>query len=111
MTTSRPELVVQGSQNGEGWKTYRFKYKPDDTKEPPPVVAPHQPRLDWRIWFAALSSPRRSRWVFRLSRRLLEDSEGVEALLAHDPFGDEPPEYVRVLRYEWGFSKVEPPGT
>jgi hypothetical protein len=49
MTTTRPELIVQGSTDGETWKTYRFKYKPENPEEPPPVVLPHQPRLDWQM--------------------------------------------------------------
>ncbi|MFB6294379.1 MAG: lipase maturation factor family protein, partial [Candidatus Nanohaloarchaea archaeon] len=53
MTTTRPELVVQGSMDGETWESYEFRYKIDDPGEAPPVVAPHMPRLDWQLWFAA----------------------------------------------------------
>jgi hypothetical protein len=55
MTTTRPEIVFEGSDDGTKWEEYEFKYKPGDLSRPPPWVAPHQPRLDWQMWFAALS--------------------------------------------------------
>ena len=59
MTTTRPEIVVEGINDGETWLAYEFKYKPGDLTRPPAWVAPHQPRLDWQMWFAALGSYRR----------------------------------------------------
>jgi len=108
MTRSRHELVVQGSVDGETWRTYGFRYKPDDPKEPPPVVAPHQPRLDWQMWFASLNDGD-ERWLRRLLRGLLRDSDDVEELFAHDPFEDtdERPRFARVLRYEYRFTTHE----
>src|SRR6202022_1300948 len=58
MTTTRPEIIVQGSNDRETWLDYEFKYKPGDLQRGPRWVAPHQPRLDWQMWFAALSGPR-----------------------------------------------------
>ena len=55
MTTSRPEIVVEGSKDGMRWEAYEFKWKPGDLKRPPQFVIPHQPRLDWQMWFAARS--------------------------------------------------------
>jgi uncharacterized membrane protein YphA (DoxX/SURF4 family) len=108
MTKSRHELVVQGSVDGETWRTYGFRYKPDDPDEPPPLVAPHQPRLDWQMWFASLDDGN-ERWLRRLLRGLLRDSDDVEGLFAHDPFEDseEGPRFVRVLRYEYRFTTYE----
>src|SRR5678815_5340818 len=57
MTTERPEIIIQGSDDGRTWKNYEFRYKPGDLHRPPPFVAPHQPRLDWQMWFAALQGP------------------------------------------------------
>ena len=54
MTTSRIEIVVEGSNDGQTWQAYEFKYKPGDLARRPPWVAPYQPRLDWQMWFAAL---------------------------------------------------------
>jgi hypothetical protein len=62
MTTSRPEIVVQGSTDGQNWLDYGFKYKPGDLKRRPGFVAPHQPRLDWQMWFAALGSYQNNSW-------------------------------------------------
>src|ERR1041384_7795182 len=55
MTTEREEIVIEGSDDGEAWETYQFKYKPGDPNRRPGFVEPHQPRLDWQMWFAALS--------------------------------------------------------
>ena len=54
MTTTRPEIVVEGSNDGADWQAYEFPYKPGDLRRAPPVVEPGQPRLDWQMWFAAL---------------------------------------------------------
>ncbi len=64
MTTHRPEIVFEGSSDGTTWLPYEFKIKPgDDLKRPPPWVAPHMPRLDWRLWFAAMDNVDGSPWV------------------------------------------------
>src|SRR5262249_55553453 len=54
MTTTRPEIVVEGSADGDTCAEYEFRWKPGDLSRPPPFVQPHQPRLDWQMWFAAL---------------------------------------------------------
>jgi lipase maturation factor 1 len=56
MTTSRIEIVVEGSNDGQTWHAYEFKYKPGNLARHPPWVAPYQPRLDWQMWFAALGN-------------------------------------------------------
>jgi len=86
MTTSRPEIVVEGSNNGSTWRRYEFKWKPQDLNQAPRWVAPHQPRLDWQMWFAALGSYRRNPWFVRFLNRLLEGSPSVLQLLANKPF-------------------------
>jgi hypothetical protein len=62
MTTTRPEIIVQGSNDGVTWLDYEFPYKPGDLRQPPHWVAPYQPRLDWQMWFAALSDYRATPW-------------------------------------------------
>src|SRR5439155_18966036 len=54
MTTKRLEIVIEGSNDGKEWLPYEFKYKPGDVNRRPGFVAPHQPRVDWQMWFAAL---------------------------------------------------------
>jgi hypothetical protein len=104
MTTSRPEIVVEGSRDGETWLAYEFKYKPGDLHRRPPWVEPHQPRLDWQMWFAALGSYQNNRWFVNFLLRLLQGSPQVLGLLAKNPFPDGPPLYVRAELYDYHFT-------
>jgi predicted DCC family thiol-disulfide oxidoreductase YuxK/uncharacterized membrane protein YphA (DoxX/SURF4 family) len=104
MTQTRPEIIVEGSNDGEKWVPYEFKYKVGDLKRAPGFVAPYQPRLDWQMWFAALSTPRYNPWFVRFELRLLQNSAPVMKLLAKNPFPDAPPKYVRALLYEYHFT-------
>jgi hypothetical protein len=104
MTTSRPEIVIEGSRDGKIWEAYELPAKPGDLDRAPPVVAPHQPRLDWQLWFAALGPSREADWMVTLAQRLLEGEPAVRALFAKDPFGDDPPLMVRFVLYEYAFS-------
>ncbi len=108
MTTSRTEIEVQGSDDGDKWKTYEFRYKPGDVKRAPKWVAPFQPRLDWQMWFAALGSFRQpqNRWFLAFMSRLLEGSSEVAGLLETNPFPDHPPRYIRALAYDYTFSSA-----
>lgn len=107
MTKRRPEIVVQGSRDGETWRDYRFRWKPGDTRRRPRFCAPHQPRLDWQMWFAALSTFRRSPWIRAFLSRLLERSRPVEDLLEEVPFPEDGPRYVRAVLYEYRFTDAE----
>lgn len=106
MTTRRPELIIQGSDDGIEWKTYGFKWKPCDVQGRPAFVTPHMPRLDWQMWFAALGGPRDSPWLYWFLDSLLKGSPDVLALLADNPFPDHPPRYVRVVLYEYRFTNA-----
>jgi len=107
MTTERPEIILEGSEDGVSWKAYEFRYKPGGLSKKPRFVAPHQPRLDWQMWFAALGSARRNPWFVNLCVRLLEGSEPVTGLLAYNPFPDKPPRQIRALLYEYEFTDFE----
>jgi len=104
MTTERLEIVVEGSNDGEQWQAYEFPYKPGDVTRAPRWAAPYQPRLDWQMWFAALSDYRTNPWFVTFCERLLEGSPEVAALLAKNPFPDHPPRYVRAVTYDYRFS-------
>lgn len=105
MTTRRPEVVFEGSMDGEHWSTYEFKYKvDDDLKKAPPVVAPHMPRLTWRLWFAAMGPIEESAWVLGLALRMLEGQPGIKQFFSHDPFPGDPPKYVRAFVYDYHFT-------
>jgi len=107
MTTERNEIVIEGSSDGVEWREYEFHYKPGDLARRPPWNIPHQPRLDWQMWFAALDDPRRLRWFWFFLRRLLENDPAVTALLRKNPFPDRPPVYVRAQFYEYTFSNPQ----
>ncbi len=104
MTTKRPELVFQGSEDGFLWKSYEFPHKPGNLARRPDFVAPGQPRLDWQLWFAALGYPENNRWVVALCERLLRGTPEVLALFSVNPFPQQPPHYLRVVRYDYQFT-------
>jgi lipase maturation factor 1 len=106
MTTSRLEISVEGSNDGQTWLPYRFKYKPGDLDRAPRWVQPHQPRLDWQMWFAALGSYQANPWFVNFMLRLLEGSPDVHALLAVNPFPSAPPGYIRAQVYDYKFTNM-----
>ncbi len=106
MTTERPEIIIEGSNDGESWKPYHFRWKPDEPDRRPRFTTPHMPRLDWQLWFAALSGDcRRERWFIKFEQRLLEGSPEVLALLRENPFPDGPPRLVRARLYLYRFTR------
>jgi hypothetical protein len=107
MTTNRPEIIIEGSRDGVEWKAYEFRYKPGDVTRPPRFTTPHMPRLDWQMWFAALGDVKQNRWFLILCWRLLQGTPEVRALFASDPFGDDPPRYIRAHVYMYTFTTVE----
>ncbi|MBV9080390.1 MAG: lipase maturation factor family protein, partial [Elusimicrobia bacterium] len=107
MTTRRTEIEIQGSDDGKEWKTYEFRYKPGPVNERPRFVAPHQPRLDWQMWFAALSDLRSNPWLISVLRKLLEGSSEVGGLFKSNPFSTAPPVYVRAVSYNYRFTTAE----
>src|SRR5262249_35852467 len=104
MTTQRPEIVIEGSLDGVTWRPYEFRYKPGDPARRPKFVEPHQPRLDWQMWFAALGGYEQNPWVRAFLERLLEGSPAVLGLLATNPFPNGPPRYVRAVLYDYRFT-------
>jgi lipase maturation factor 1 len=106
MTKSRPEIIIEGSADGVEWQPYEFKWKPGDLHQPPRWVAPHQPRLDWQMWFAALGTYRHNPWFLRLTECLLRNEPAVTQLLARNPFPNEAPRYVRAKLYQYHFTTV-----
>jgi hypothetical protein len=101
MTTTRPEIVVEGSDDGRTWQAYEFRWKPGAPDRRPAFVAPHQPRLDWQMWFASLGACEDNPWFVRFLGRVLEGSPPVTALFARNPFPDRPPRFVRSVLYEY----------
>ena len=104
MTTARPEIVIEGSADGQTWVEYGFMYKPGNLARAPFWNVPHQPRLDWQMWFAALGDAQANPWFQNLVFRLLQGSPPVLALLESNPFPDRPPRYVRANLYQYRFA-------
>ncbi|RLM88797.1 lipase maturation factor family protein [Haloarcula sp. Atlit-7R] len=113
ITRTRYEIVVQGTTDevvtaDTEWETYEFKGKPTDPAQRPRQLAPYHYRLDWQLWFAAMtSSPRRSPWFLALLDRLLAGDEATEKLLASVPFSETTPTHVRAVRYRYRFTTPE----
>ncbi len=107
MTKERPEIQVEGSGDGIDWVSYEFKWKPGDLNRAPRWCAPHQPRLDWQMWFAALGGQRQEPWFENFMVRLLQNEPAVTRLLARNPFPDKPPKYVRAILYKYQFTTSE----
>lgn len=106
MTKERLEIIVEGSDDAIEWKAYEFKWKPGALDRMPGFVEPHQPRLDWQMWFAALSDVRQNPWFFALAFRLLENAPEVVHLLGKNPFPNKPPRYLRAEIYRYRFTTI-----
>jgi predicted DCC family thiol-disulfide oxidoreductase YuxK len=118
MTTTRPEIEIEASEDGQNWRAVAFRYKPGDPARAPRFFAPHMPRLDWQMWFAALraeglvGNPEATRmwldaedvWLQRLLVALLRGEPQVLELLGPAPFGTERPKYVRLVLWQYRFT-------
>lgn len=113
MTTQRLEIVIQGANDMPGqfshsdWLDYEFYFKPGALNQIPAQVAPYQPRLDWQMWFAALSDFRQQQWFLNFCVKILEGDKEVLRLLKTNPYPKSPPRYLRALIYEYKFNDLE----
>jgi hypothetical protein len=87
------------------WKAYPYKGLPVALDERPPQIAPYQLRLDWQMWFAAMSTPEEYPWTLNLVSKLLHNDHGAVSLFADNPFPDKPPLYIRAVLYRYSFAK------
>jgi hypothetical protein len=111
ITRTRYEIVVEGTSDldagpGAGWQEYEFRGKPGARGRLPRQFAPYHLRLDWLMWFAALSPAYAEPWFQTFAQRLLEGDRHVSRLLLRDPFRDAPPRYVRALIYRYRFTSA-----
>ena len=107
MTRGRWEIEFQGSNDGQTWVAYPFRYKPQDPSQRPGIYAPYQPRFDWNLWFASLGSWRENMIVPSTEERLLAGSPDVLALFAGNPFPQAPPQQVRAVLWQYWFTTLE----
>ena len=106
MTTSRPELVFQGSNDGVLWKTYHFKWKTNDILRPPQWAFPYHPRLDWQLWFAALGTFESNPWLMGVLRGLATNHPRLIGALHENPFQHDPPHYLRIMTQNYKFTSL-----
>jgi len=104
MTRGRYEIEFQGSNDGQNWIAYPFRFKPQDVAKAPGIYAPYQPRFDWNLWFASLGPWNDSSIVPRTEQRLLTNDPDVLALFAGNPFSSSPPRQVRAVLWQYWFS-------
>jgi hypothetical protein len=104
ITRTRHEIVIEGTADGTVWKEYEFKGKPGDPRRWPRQFAPYHLRLDWLMWFAALSPGRPQPWILALMGKLLTNDRAVLKLLRGNPFPDCPPTQVRARLYRYRFT-------
>jgi len=106
MTRGRYEMEFQGSEDGQNWIPYPFRYKPQDLDEPPGIYAPYQPRFDWNLWFASLGSWQDYPIVPRTEVCLLSNEKGVLRLFKSNPFPNKPPQKVRTILWQYWFTTM-----
>lgn len=112
MSTDRPEIIFEGSRDGLTWHAYDFLWKPDQLDERPRFVAPHQPRVAWQLWFAALErefsyQSRNAGWIEGLLLKILNGDQGFHRLLRHNPFPNQPPKFIRARLFLYEFTSCE----
>jgi len=106
MTRGRYEIEFQGSNDGQNWRSYPFRYKPQELNKAPGIYAPYQPRFDWNLWFASLGSWRQYPFVTNTEALLLANDRDVLQLFAGNPFPQAPPHQVRALIWQYWFTSM-----
>jgi hypothetical protein len=110
VTRERLEVVIKGTDAefpdaSTQWREYEFKGKPGDVNRAPCIVSPYHWKLDWQMWFAAMSPPELHPWIFVLLERLLEGEKRILRLFARNPFPEAPPKFIRADWYRYRFTK------
>jgi hypothetical protein len=112
ITRVRNEVIIEGTDDAvltpaTQWLEYGFKGKPGDVARLPTQIAPYHLRIDWLMWFAAMSDYSQHPWFFHLMAKLLQNDRDTLSLLGSNPFPHAPPRYVRALTYEYRFTTPE----
>jgi hypothetical protein len=114
ITKERTEVIIEGThdvgfgQDGEGahWEEIEFNCKPGNVTRRPCLISPYHHRLDWLMWFAAFQNYQHNPWLIHLCGKLLAGDPTINELIAHNPFKDRPPLYVRALHYRYKYTKI-----
>jgi hypothetical protein len=107
MTRGRYEIEFQGSNDGQSWTPYPFRFKPQALDKAPAVYAPYQPRFEWNLWFASLGDWQQNELVPQTEERLLANDQDVLALFQANPFPQAPPRYLRAVLWQYWFTSME----
>lgn len=107
----RDEVILEGTSDTSlgphtQWREYEFHCKPGDVKRRPCLITPYHLRIDWQMWFAALSDYENEPWIVHLMFKLMHNDPGALSLLANQPFPDAPPRYVRAELYRYEFTRL-----
>jgi hypothetical protein len=107
----RHEVILEGTDSAAPderavWQEYELPCKPGDVHRRPCFITPYHYRLDWQIWFAAMSRYERQPWLVHFVAKLLRGDRGARSLLARDPFPDRPPRYIRAELYRYEFTRI-----
>ncbi|KAJ8604533.1 hypothetical protein CTAYLR_000967 [Chrysophaeum taylorii] len=103
-----PVVVLETSSDGANWTEVKFRYAPGDPRRPPRRTAPHQPRLDWQMWFAALGTYHHNPWFVHLCYKLLRGTPSPALDLLEEP-PRRVPKLVRAWLYHYDFTRVPTP--
>ncbi len=106
MTRGRYEIEFQGSDDGQTWVAYPFRFKPQALNEQPGLYAPYQPRFDWNLWFASLGQWQDYSIVPRTEVKLLENDIDVLNLFKSNPFGNHAPREIRAVLWQYWFTTM-----
>ncbi len=106
----RMNVIFEGTMDetptdSSNWKPYIYKGLPVKLNKMPPQIAPYHLRLDWQMWFAAMSTPEEYPWVYNLMWKLLHNERNAVGLFASNPFPGKPPRYIRAVLYKYSFAK------
>jgi hypothetical protein len=109
VTRVRDEVVIEGTTDdpespNAAWREYEFRGKPTDVRRRPPQWAPYHLRLDWLMWFAALSPSYAYPWLQVLVIKLLRKEPATLRLLRNNPFSDQSPRAIRAVLYRYRFT-------
>jgi hypothetical protein len=107
--TERLNVVFEGTMDkipndSADWKAYPYRALPVAVNKRPPQIAPYQLRMDWQMWFAAMSTPEEYPWTFNLVYKLLHNDPGIVGLFADNPFPKTPPRFIRAVLFRYKFA-------
>jgi hypothetical protein len=116
ISRERYEIIIEGTDadtptDDAPWREYEFKGKPGNPRRRPCIVSPYHWKLDWQMWFAAMSDYRYHPWIVNFVAKMLQNDKPVLGLLANDPFPDKPPKFVRAELYLYHFTDSHADGT